>query len=87
MTALHDGKRLLIEVSTWWKHLRCGGATTFLSGEARRSMSLLPRQTDHLFLYIDIVGFSELVPDKGKVQELYQIIDDLNVFSHEPTFK
>lgn len=36
------------------------------------------------FLYIDILGFSELVSSNPEaVEELYQIIDDLNVHRHD----
>lgn len=42
---------------------------------------------DRLFLYIDILGFSELVSKSSEVMQLYNIIDRLNVFEHEPHFK
>lgn len=34
---------------------------------------------ERFFLYIDILGFKELINDKSAVTELYQIIDSLNV--------
>jgi len=43
--------------------------------------------TERLFLYIDILGFSELIEDVGKVEQIYSIIDGLNVFQHAPYFK
>jgi hypothetical protein len=42
---------------------------------------------DRLFLYIDILGFSQLVADRSRAEEVYNIIDELNVFSHAPNFK
>jgi len=39
-----------------------------------------------LFLYLDILGFTELLKDPNDVEELYQIVDRLNVFSHD-TFR
>lgn len=35
--------------------------------------------TERYFLYIDILGFKELIQDSGIVEELYDIIDSLNV--------
>lgn len=35
--------------------------------------------TERFFLYIDILGFKELVAKKSEVTDLYQIIDSLNV--------
>lgn len=40
-----------------------------------------------LFLYIDILGFSELVKDDTIVKKVYEIIDRLNVFRHKTFFK
>jgi len=42
---------------------------------------------EKLLLYLDILGFSELVSKSAKVQELYSIVDKLNVFSHKPQFE
>lgn len=42
---------------------------------------------ERLFLYIDILGFSELINDVNKVERVYNHIDRLNVFSHSPYFK
>jgi len=39
---------------------------------------------ERLFLYIDILGFSELIKDLPKVEQIYAIIDRLNVFRHAP---
>ena len=38
--------------------------------------------TRNLFLYLDILGFSDLVNDPKQVEELYGVIDGLHVFSH-----
>ncbi|MGH6812728.1 MAG: hypothetical protein ACREDM_10400 [Methylocella sp.] len=43
--------------------------------------------TERLFLYVDILGFSELIEDVTKVEQVYSIIDSLNVFEHSPYFK
>jgi hypothetical protein len=40
------------------------------------------RAEERFFLYIDILGFSNLIRQKGKVEELYGIIDTLNVHRH-----
>jgi hypothetical protein len=40
-----------------------------------------------LFLYIDILDFSSLICNKSRVEEMYNIIDQLNVFRHEPFYK
>jgi hypothetical protein len=39
-----------------------------------------------LFLYLDILGFSELVTDSEEIEDLYGIIDRLNVFEHKGVF-
>jgi len=42
------------------------------------------KQTEErFFLYIDILNFSKLIAQKGKVEELYEIINDLNVHRHD----
>jgi hypothetical protein len=38
---------------------------------------------ERFLLYIDILNFSNLVSQKGQVEELYDIINKLNVHSHE----
>jgi hypothetical protein len=38
---------------------------------------------ERFLLYIDILNFSNLVLQKGKVEELYEIINDLNVHRHD----
>lgn len=38
--------------------------------------------TKHLFLYLDILGFTELLSDPEDVEDLYGVIDSLNVFKH-----
>jgi len=38
---------------------------------------------ERFLLYIDILNFSNLVLQKGKVEELYKIINDLNVHRHD----
>ena len=43
--------------------------------------------TERLFLYIDILGFSELTEDVANVEQVYSNIAGLNVFSHAPYFK
>ena len=41
------------------------------------------RETEARFLlYIDILNFSNLVAQRGKVEELYEIVDGLNVHRH-----
>jgi len=42
---------------------------------------------EKLLLYLDILGFSELVSKPDEVKELYAIVDKLNVFSHKPQFE
>jgi len=42
---------------------------------------------DRLFLYIDILGFSDLVNDTKLIKKIYKNIDELNVFTHGPYFK
>lgn len=42
---------------------------------------------EKLLLYLDILGFSDLVPKPSEVEELYAIVDKLNVFSHKPQFE
>lgn len=42
---------------------------------------------ERLFLYIDILGFSELVDNPDRVREVYELIDNLHVFEHAPYFK
>lgn len=37
----------------------------------------------HLFLYLDILGFTEFLENPAEVEELYGIIDRLNVFRHD----
>lgn len=39
------------------------------------------------FLYIDILGFANIVNDKEKIKDIYRTIDNLNVFANEPYFK
>lgn len=39
-----------------------------------------------LFLYIDILGFTEMLKHPQDVEELYEIIDSLNIFPH-PTYE
>jgi len=39
--------------------------------------------SDHLFLYLDILGFRELLADPSQVEELYAVVDSLNVFTHD----
>ena len=39
------------------------------------------------FLYIDILGFADMVGDKEKIKEIYDIIDGLNVFQNAPYFR
>lgn len=43
--------------------------------------------TKKLFLYLDILGFADLVSKPTEVKELYAIVDKLNVFSHKPQFE
>lgn len=38
---------------------------------------------ERFLLYIDILNFSNLVLQKGKVEELYEIINELNVHRHD----
>lgn len=40
-----------------------------------------------LFLYLDILGFSELVENPTHANEIYQIVDKLNVFTHQGRFE
>jgi hypothetical protein len=37
---------------------------------------------ERFFLYIDILNFSNLIKQRGRVEELYDIIDSLNVHRH-----
>jgi hypothetical protein len=42
------------------------------------------KQTEErFFLYIDILNFSNLIRQRGKVEELYEIINKLNVHRHD----
>ena len=43
--------------------------------------------SQRLFLYIDILNFSNIIAQKGMAEKLYKIIDNLNVFDHDPTFR
>ena len=43
--------------------------------------------SQRLFLYIDILNFSNIITKPSKVKAIYRIIDELNVFRHEPAFK
>ncbi|MBP9100497.1 MAG: hypothetical protein KBF68_03780 [Nitrosomonas sp.] len=42
---------------------------------------------EKLLLYLDILGFSDLVSKPSEVKELYEIVDNLNVFLHKPQFE
>lgn len=42
---------------------------------------------DRYFLYIDILGFADLVGDKNRIREIYRIVDDLNVHNNRPYFR
>ncbi len=45
--------------------------------------SITPSTDDRYLLYIDMLGFSDLVRKKGHVEKLYRIIDSLNVHEHD----
>ena len=38
---------------------------------------------ERFFLYIDILNFTKLINERGKVEELYEIINKLNVHRHD----
>ncbi len=40
-----------------------------------------------LFLYLDILGFTDIIKKASDVEGIYKIIDDLNVFMHKGSFE
>jgi hypothetical protein len=48
----------------------------------RVSRGVTETMCDKYLLYIDILGFADLVVKKGQVREVYNIIDSLNVHKH-----